>query len=97
MDTASAVRAAYTAGRAFARLRQLVSILARLWRSEIILFVRLACLSASDAASTDFRHHLTLTHTQQPAISGKRGKEKSLIYAGFANLCKAQQPLTAHS
>jgi hypothetical protein len=33
MDSASAVRAAYTAGRAFARLRQLVSIPARLWKS----------------------------------------------------------------
>jgi UDP-glucose 4-epimerase len=41
--------------------------------------------------------NLTLTRTQYPAISGKRGKEKSLIYAGFANLCNSQQSLTAHS
>jgi hypothetical protein len=54
--------------------------------------------------TTSYCHHLTLvdpnltlTRTQHPAISGKRGKEKSLIYAGIANLCNAQQPLTAHS
>jgi len=41
--------------------------------------------------------NLTLTGTQHPAISGKRGKGESLIYAGFANFCNAQQPLTAHS
>jgi hypothetical protein len=29
-------------------------------RAEDILVVRLACMGASDAASTDFRHHLTL-------------------------------------
>jgi hypothetical protein len=40
---------------------------------------------------------LTLTRTQCPAIVGKRGTEESLIYAGFANPCNAQQPLTAHS
>jgi hypothetical protein len=41
--------------------------------------------------------NLTLTGTQHPAISGKRGKGESLIYAGFANFCNAQQQLTAHS
>ena len=40
---------------------------------------------------------LTLTRTQYPAIVGKRGNNESLIYAGFARLCNAQQPLTAHS
>jgi hypothetical protein len=40
---------------------------------------------------------LTLTRTQLAAIPGKRGKEESLIYAGFASVCNAQQPLTAHS
>jgi hypothetical protein len=32
---------------------------------------------------------LTLTRTQLAAILGKRGKEESLIYAGFANPCNA--------
>ena len=41
--------------------------------------------------------NLTLTRTQHPAISGERGKEKLLIYAGSASVCNAQQPLTAPS
>jgi hypothetical protein len=49
------------------------------------------------AHSTPIDPNLTLTRTQHPSISGKRGKEKSLIYAGFASLCNPQQPLTAHS
>ena len=40
---------------------------------------------------------LTLTRTQYPAIPSNRGNEKPLIYAGFANPCDVQQPLTAHS
>jgi hypothetical protein len=40
---------------------------------------------------------LTLTRTQHSAIPGNRGNKKPLIYAGFANLCNAQQLLTAHS
>jgi hypothetical protein len=40
---------------------------------------------------------LTLTRTQHSAIPSNRGNKKPLIYAGFANLCNAQQPLTAHS
>jgi hypothetical protein len=40
---------------------------------------------------------LTLTRTQHPAIVGKRENRKPFVYAGFANLCNAQQPLTAHS
>jgi hypothetical protein len=28
---------------------------------------------------------------------GNAGNNESLTYAGFANLCNAQQPLTAHS
>jgi hypothetical protein len=40
---------------------------------------------------------LTLTRTQYPAIVGSTGNRKHLTYAGFANLCNIQQPLTAHS
>ena len=40
---------------------------------------------------------LTLTRTQYPATVGKVGNRKPPIYAGFAILCNAQQPLTAHS
>ena len=40
---------------------------------------------------------LTLTRTQYPAIVGNTENEKPFIYAGFATLCNAQQPLTAHS
>ncbi len=40
---------------------------------------------------------LTLTRTQYPAIVGNRGNRKPFAYAGFANPCNAQQPLTAHS
>src|SRR5215210_5232608 len=40
---------------------------------------------------------LTLTRTQYPAILGNRGNKKPFAYAGFANLCNVQQPLTAHS
>jgi hypothetical protein len=41
--------------------------------------------------------NLTLTRMQYPAIAGKAGNTKLLIYAGFANSCNSQQPLTAHS
>jgi hypothetical protein len=34
---------------------------------------------------------------QKPAIVSNTENRKPLIYAGFANLCNAQQPLTAHS
>jgi hypothetical protein len=40
---------------------------------------------------------LTLTRTQYPAIVGKAGNRKPSVYAGFASVCNAQQPLTAHS
>jgi hypothetical protein len=40
---------------------------------------------------------LTLTRTQHPAIVGKAGNNESLTYAGFANPCNPQQPMTAHS
>jgi hypothetical protein len=40
---------------------------------------------------------LTLTRTQYPAIVGNAGNRKPLVYAGIANLCNPQQPLTAHS
>jgi hypothetical protein len=40
---------------------------------------------------------LTLTRTQYRAIVGKAGNRKRFAYAGFANLCNAQQLLTAHS
>jgi hypothetical protein len=41
--------------------------------------------------------NLTLTRTQCPAIVGKAGNTKLLIYAEFANPCNPQQPLTANS
>jgi hypothetical protein len=34
---------------------------------------------------------------QCPATVGKAANRKPLTYAGFATLCNAQQPLTAHS
>src|SRR5215208_6526593 len=40
---------------------------------------------------------LTLTRTQFPAIVCNAGNAKPLTHAEFANLCNAQQPLTAHS
>jgi hypothetical protein len=40
---------------------------------------------------------LTLTRVQYPAIVGNAGNRKPFVYAGIANLCNAQQPLTAHS
>jgi hypothetical protein len=46
---------------------------------------------------TRFDPSLTLTRIQYSAIPGKRGNRSPLIYAGFANPCNAQQPLTAHS
>jgi hypothetical protein len=49
------------------------------------------------AHSTPIDPILTLSQMQLAAIPGKRGKEESLIYAGFAIPCNAQQPLTAHS
>jgi hypothetical protein len=41
--------------------------------------------------------NLTLTQTQYPAIVGNAENNESLTYAEFANLCNAQQLLTAHS
>ncbi len=41
--------------------------------------------------------NLTLTRMQRPAMVGNAGNKKALTYAGFANPCNAQQPLTAHS
>jgi hypothetical protein len=41
--------------------------------------------------------NLTLTRMQYPAIVGKTENRKPFRYAGFANLCNLQQPLTAHS
>jgi hypothetical protein len=40
---------------------------------------------------------LTLTRTQYPAIVCNAGNGKPFAYAGFAILCNAQQPMTAHS
>jgi hypothetical protein len=40
---------------------------------------------------------LTLTRTQCPAKVGNTENGKPFIYAGFAPLCNAQQPVTAHS
>jgi hypothetical protein len=41
--------------------------------------------------------NLTLTRTQYPATESNTGNRKPFVYAGFANPCNAQQPLTAHS
>jgi hypothetical protein len=41
--------------------------------------------------------NLTLTRTQCPAITSNTRNRKPIAYAGFANACNAQQPLTAHS
>jgi hypothetical protein len=41
--------------------------------------------------------NLTLTRAHYPAIVGNRGNGKPTFYAGFANSCNLQQPLTAHS
>ncbi len=46
---------------------------------------------------TRFDPSLTLTRTQHPAIVGNAGNRKPVAYAGIANLCNVQQPLTAHS
>ncbi len=43
------------------------------------------------------RCDLTLTRTQYLVIVGNRENRKALTYAGFANPCNVQQPLTAHS
>ena len=40
---------------------------------------------------------LTLTRTQQSAIPGNRGNRNPFAYAGIANPCNPQQPMTAHS
>ena len=40
---------------------------------------------------------LTLTRMQHAAIMGNSGNKKLLTYAGFANPCNPQQPLTAPS
>ena len=40
---------------------------------------------------------LTLTRTQRPAIVSNPENRKPFTYAGFANPCNPQQPLTAHS
>jgi hypothetical protein len=46
---------------------------------------------------TSLDPNLTLTRTQHPAIVGNTGNTKPFAYAGFANPCNPQQPLTAHS
>jgi len=40
---------------------------------------------------------LTLTRMQYPAIVSNRENRKPLNYAGLANSCNPQQPLTTHS
>ena len=40
---------------------------------------------------------LALTRAQATAIGGNRENNEALTYAEFANLCNAQQPMTAHS
>ena len=50
-----------------------------------------------DALLTPLDPSLTLTRAQHPAIVCKTGNRKPVVYAGFAILCNAQQPLPAHS
>jgi hypothetical protein len=40
---------------------------------------------------------LTLTRTRYPAMVCKIENIKPFVYAGFARVCNAQQPPTAHS
>jgi hypothetical protein len=40
---------------------------------------------------------LTLIRTQYPAIVGKAGNRKPVVYARFANSCNPLQRMTAHS
>jgi hypothetical protein len=40
---------------------------------------------------------LTLIRAQRAAITGEAEDRKHFIYAGLANPCNGQQPLTAHS
>jgi hypothetical protein len=84
-------------GRSTRRLRSLVgSLLCRFGGPSSACHIWIA----KEAARRNLRAldpSLTLTRTQYPAIVSKRRNNKLLIYAGFANPCNAQQPLTAHS
>jgi hypothetical protein len=53
--------------------------------------------SATFALFTPLDPILILTRTQYPAVVGNAGNTKPFVYAGFASVCNAQQPLTAHS
>src|SRR5215216_7023444 len=91
MDTSTVVQVAEPAEREVARLRSVrpypSSCIEREGNGRRAIHGLLTTLDPS----------LTLTRTQHAAIPGNRGNKRSLIHAGFAILCKAQQPLTAHS
>src|SRR5215203_1416637 len=91
MDTSTVVQVAEPAEREVARLRSVrpypSSCIEREGNGRRAIHGLLTTLDPS----------LTLTRTQHAAIPGNRRNKRSLIHAGFAILCKAQQPLTAHS
>jgi hypothetical protein len=91
MDTSTVVQVAEPAEREVARLRSVrpypSSCIEREGNGRCAIHGLLTTLDPS----------LTLTRTQYPAIVSNTENRKSLIYATFAILCNAQQPLTAHS
>jgi hypothetical protein len=91
MDTSTVVQVAEPAEREVARLRSVrpypSSCIEREGNGRRAIHGLLTTLDPS----------LTLTRTQYPAIVGKAGNRKPFVYAGFANPCNPQQPLTAHS
>jgi hypothetical protein len=91
MDTSTVVQVAEPAEREVARLRSVrpypSSCIEREGNGRRAIHGLLTTLDPS----------LTLTLTQYPAIVGKAGNRKPVVYAGFANPCNPQQLLTAHS
>src|SRR5215218_8959729 len=91
MDTSTVVQVAEPAEREVARLRSVrpypSSCIEREGNGRCAIHGLLTTLDPS----------LTLNRTQYPAIVSNRGNKEPLTYAGFANPCNTQQPLTAHS
>jgi hypothetical protein len=91
MDTSTVVQVAEPAEREVARLRSVrpypSSCIEREGHGRRAIHGLLTTLDPS----------LTLTRTQYPAIVGKAGNRKPVVYAGFATPCNPQQLLTAHS
>jgi len=53
--------------------------------------------AAVDRAAQALDPSLTLTRIQYPAIVGKIGNRKPVVYAKFTNPCNSQQYQTAHA